>query len=51
MALKAKEPVKLEVERNHISIGKLEKPVKEWLEVHASTWGHVQFQVSADGDF
>lgn len=51
VALKAKEPVKLEVERNHISIGKLEKPVKEWLEVHASTWGHVQFQVSADGDF
>lgn len=51
VALKAKDPVKLEVEKNHISFEKLEKPTKEWLEVHASTWGYIQFQVAADGDF
>ena len=51
VALKAKEPVRLEVENHHLSYEKLDKPIKECLEVHASTWGHVQFQVSADGDF
>lgn len=51
VALKAKEPVKLEVESHHLSFDKQEKPTKYWLEVHASTWGYVQFQVRADGDF
>lgn len=51
VALKAKEPVRLEVENHHLSYEKLDKPVKECLEVHASTWGYVQFQVLADGDF
>ena len=51
VALKAKEPVRLEVESHHLSFEKQEKPTKQWLEVHASTWGYVQFQVSADGDF
>ncbi len=51
VALKAKEPVRLEVESHHLSFERQEKPTKQWLEVHASTWGYVQFQVSADGDF
>ncbi len=51
VALKAKEAVRLEVESSRLSYEKMEKPVKEVLEVHASTWGYVQFQVTADGDF
>ncbi len=51
VALKAKKAVSLEVERHRYSYEKLEKPAKEFLEVHASTWGYIQFQVTADGDF
>ena len=51
VALKAKDPVRLEVENHHLCYEKLDKPKKEILTVHASTWGYVQFQVAADGDF
>lgn len=51
VALKAKEPVTLDVEERRLSFERMEKPAKEWLEVRASTWGFVQFQVTADGDF
>ncbi len=51
VALKVKEPVTLEVENRRLSFDRMEKPTKELMEIHASTWGYVQFQITADGDF
>ncbi|MCI8866143.1 MAG: hypothetical protein HFG60_12910 [Lachnospiraceae bacterium] len=51
VALKAKKPVKLELEKRYLAFEKLDKPAKGQLEVHASTWGYAKFQVTAEGDF
>ena len=51
VALRSKKAVKLELEKRYLTYEKLDQPVREFLEVHASTWGYIQFQVVADGDF
>ena len=51
VALKVKDPVKLEFDKKVRQYEAIEKSVQEELEIRSSTWGYVQFEVSADGDF
>ncbi|MDD3252457.1 MAG: DUF5717 family protein [Lachnospiraceae bacterium] len=51
VALKAKEPVRLEIAEKTKQYDGLTETITEKLVVKSSTWGYVQFEVSADGDF
>lgn len=51
VALKVKEPVALEVGQQTRTYDNIRASVQDFLEVKSSTWGYVQFEAAADGDF
>ncbi len=51
VALHAKSPVSLEMDRSLRQYEGIECLSQDFLEVRASTWGYVRFDVTADGDF
>lgn len=51
LALKVKEPVKLTTDLKTRQYSGVKRLSKDYLEITASTWGYVQFDVTADGDF
>ena len=51
VALGVKDPVTLKVGRQTRTYDNIRTSVQDFLEVKSSTWGYVQFEVSADGDF
>lgn len=51
VALKAKEPVDLEMDESARTYEDLTQARQDELLVRASTWGYVRFDVAADGDF
>ena len=51
VALHVKTPVELKAEEKPRRYDRLETAVQDHIAVSASTWGYVQFKVTADGDF
>lgn len=51
VALQVKEAIRLELVEQERRYEDLQGPVSEELEIRSSTWGYVQFEVTADGDF
>lgn len=51
VALRLKEPVEMEFDLEPRAYEQLKEPLNETLEVRSSTWGYIQFDVTADGDF
>lgn len=51
VALGAKDPISLKISQQTRIYDNIRTDMQDFVEVKSSTWGYVQFEVSADGDF